>query len=514
MSERTHLLRNVVANYLGPLLNGAVNLVLVTLLVRHLGMLSYGVFVLVTTLLTTIALVDLGLGTAVVKHIAEFRARGDWRGVEQTTRSYLGFATLLGAGVALFFALAARPISIFFQVPATRLEAATIVLRFAGLAFLFLFPQTALNYILQGRQRYDLTNVLTVVVSLARGVLLGGTVLAGGGLVALAAALAGIHFLALGIAVVLYRRAMPEVPLRVGWPERGVLGRLLGFGWATFLADTTTVWIRNLDALLVSRLISVADVSPYAVAAKVPLALTSWVWAGPGATLPWFAELDARDEREKMQRTFLIGMRLLLLVVLPLASLLVALAGPLLAVWVGNAFVPHAILLQIFAVVFLGDSMRGLAVAALYGTGRPRRVFLLCALQFIATLVLIFYCAPLLGLIGVALAVAVPSLLTNWAGLVPSACRALEIRARDFFWQVARSHLLPVVLFWAALYAGARRLPIELGYVLGALIVGGALYVLLYGWLGLSGSERASVVAFARTRWRRLLAAPSAQTPA
>lgn len=504
MSRRSSLLGNVAANYLGPLLNGAVNLVLVAVLVRRLGVADYGVLLLAMTLLTIVALLDLGLGTAVVKHVAEYRAQGYMEALRQTTRNYLGFATLAGVVAALAFLLLARRLAVLFHVPANELEAATIVLRMMGLASLFLFPQVALNYLLQGWQRYDLTNALTVGTSLARGLLLGGVALAGGGLKPLAGVVVGTQALALMGAVWLARGALRELDLRAGWPERQVLKRLLGFGWATFFSDTATVWIRNLDVVLVSSLISVSAVAPYAVAGKVPLALTTWVWAGPGATLPWFAELQARGEREKMQRTFLLGMRLLLLPAIPLGAMLVVFAGPLLTVWVGPAFLPYAGLLQIFAVVFVADALRGLAVMALYGMGRPRSVFWMCAVQFASTLALIFLLAPRFGLLGVALAVALPALVINCTVLVPHACRRLGVGARAFFAQVFGSHLVPAAVFLAALVAVSRQIPVALPAVLASFLLGGVLYLLLYWFLGLKASERLGAWSFLQERLRGL----------
>lgn len=500
MNRRALLLRNVAANYLGPLLSGAINLVLVSLLVRHLGVEGYGVLVLATTLLATLAFFDLGLNVATIKHVAEFHARGEQRALEETTASYLGFATVWGAALAILLVVAARPIAGFFPVPGDLRETAVAVLRLTGLTLFLLFPEVTLSAVLQGRQRYDLTNALRIVVALLRGILLAGTIWLGGGLVALAGMTAVTQLAALVGAVLVYRRSLPEVSLSVAWPRRAAMGRLLGFGWATFLSDLTTVWIRNLDALLVGRLISVGAVSPYAVAAKVPLALTTWFWQGPGVTMPWFAELKARDEREKMQHTLLVGLRLLLIPLVPLGSTLVVMAGPLLAVWVGKLFVPYAILLQVFAVLFVADATRGVAVAALYGVGRPRSVFQMCAFQFVASLALIFYWAPQIHLLGVALAVSLPALLIDWLVLLPHTCQTLEIRARVFFDRTLRSHLLPTLIFWLALWAGASRIPARLDLVLASFLAAGGLYAALYGWLGMSATERAGVLAFARTR--------------
>lgn len=502
MSQRAILLRNVAANYLGPLLSGAVNLVLVTLLVGHLGLERYGVLVLAMTFLAALALFDLGLNLATIRSVAECGARADWSALRETTTSYFGFAIIWGAAFGLLFLLSARPIALFFHVPADLEQAAVAVLRLTGLSLFLLFPQLALSAVIQGRQRYDLTNALTIVVALLRGILIAGTVWLGGGLVALAGVMAAIQFFALLMAVLLYRRALREVPLRFNWPRREVMKRLLSFGWATFLSDLMTVWLRNLDSLLVGRLISVAAVSPYTVAGKVPLALTTWVWQGPGVTFPWFAELKARDEREKMQNTLLIGLRLLLVPLVPLGSTLVVMAGPLLAVWVGKLFLPYAILLQVFAVLFVADGTRGVCVPALYGVGKPASVFRMCLFQFIASLALIFYWASKMQLLGVALAVSLPAILINWVVLLPYTCQTLGIQARDLFSRTLRSHLLPALIFWMMLSAAAPHIPARLVFVLATFLAAGLFYLALYGWLGMSAAERATVLTFARTRLR------------
>ncbi len=87
----------VIFSYVLIVSEAVFSLVLTPYIIRMLGQGEYGVYKLNETITSYLLLLDLGVGHAVVRWIAEYRTKGDKRGIE----GFLGLSTLFYLGVSL-----------------------------------------------------------------------------------------------------------------------------------------------------------------------------------------------------------------------------------------------------------------------------------------------------------------------------------------------------------------------------------------------------------------------------
>ena len=71
------LLRSTLANYVGKFVTLAIGLALTPFMLHQLGATDYALRVLVTSFVAYGTLLDLGVGAALTKYVAELRARGE-----------------------------------------------------------------------------------------------------------------------------------------------------------------------------------------------------------------------------------------------------------------------------------------------------------------------------------------------------------------------------------------------------------------------------------------------------
>src|SRR5688572_7951103 len=83
--EHAHvtLARNVFSRYVLIFVNVAIGLVILPYNVRHLGEAAYGLWMLAASITAYFTILDLGYGGAVVRFVAEFRARRDARALNE-----------------------------------------------------------------------------------------------------------------------------------------------------------------------------------------------------------------------------------------------------------------------------------------------------------------------------------------------------------------------------------------------------------------------------------------------
>src|ERR1041385_9243253 len=94
------LARNVSTRYVLVVINMAIGLLVLPYNVRHLGSAAYGLWMLAASITTYFTMLELGYGTAIVKFVAEFRARRDAEALNEVLSTM--FYVFTGIGVLAF----------------------------------------------------------------------------------------------------------------------------------------------------------------------------------------------------------------------------------------------------------------------------------------------------------------------------------------------------------------------------------------------------------------------------
>ena len=131
------LRRNTVYGALGFAVPTAVLILAYPFVLRHIGAPAMGLYLLSATVSGSLAFLELGVSTAVVKLVAERAAEGDRQGAADAIVTSLAFYGALGAvGLVAFWALA--PVLARWSGVGPGLEPVALVLLLAGLVVLVL----------------------------------------------------------------------------------------------------------------------------------------------------------------------------------------------------------------------------------------------------------------------------------------------------------------------------------------------------------------------------------------
>lgn len=135
-------------------------------IVRELGRDAYGLVVIVSLVAGYLALLDLGLGSAAIKYVAEFHSQGRKdlvRGAIGTTLTVFLLMGLVGVGaivvLATFFVG-----QVFKKIPADLLSTATYVLYVGAGGFLCNMVSGVFSSAIAAVNRFDITNKIGVVI--------------------------------------------------------------------------------------------------------------------------------------------------------------------------------------------------------------------------------------------------------------------------------------------------------------------------------------------------------------
>jgi O-antigen/teichoic acid export membrane protein len=303
--------------------------------------------------------------------------------------------------------------------------------------------------VLKGIQRMDKQNSIEIALSILNVI---GTVIfleAGFGIFGLALNALINSVLAILVSFVTVKRAVPKISL--GWNfDPKLLREMFGYGLKISISQVGSLICFQADKLIVSRVLGLASVSFYEVAARLAMFMRSVPLVMLSALIPATSELGARNDGEKIERTYLIVSKYITIVTIAAISFLLLDAGSIVHLWLGKGFDQSVLLIKVLAIGYGVNILGGAASQIGAGVGRPEFDMHSMILLSIANPVLSFVLAGKFGAAGAAAGTSI--------ALVTAAIYLLFVFHRNYLgtslWGVLESiYVRPIVSAFLAVSA-------------------------------------------------------------
>jgi O-antigen/teichoic acid export membrane protein len=383
-------------------------------------------------------LANFGLGTLLTREVAREPNRwGQYFWNTLVSRLGLSFLALL---VAL---LLAGPLAAPLQI-GPEVGLALILLTLGLLPGAIASTSSAL---FQARERMEVPAAVTVLSTVSRIVLGTGVLLAGWGLVGLALVSLAVNLLNAAVlgGLLLGLIGRPRLSFDLGF-SRG----LLASAWPLMINNFLNSLFFRIDAVLLKPLAGEVALGHYSTAYKFIDGLQIIPSTFVLALFPLLSR-QAHEDRRELAVAFGHGLKVLLMIALPITIGTVLLAEPIIELFAGPAYLPDAALALQVLIWFLPFSfVNGLTQYVLIALNRQRWITLSFFIGAVANALLNLYFISRFGFLGAAAI----TVVSEWILFVP-------------FWIVIRRDLPPIPLLdltWRPLAA--------------ALIMGLAVYVL------------------------------------
>ena len=431
------LARNVLSNWIGIPVSLAYGLIITPIVVRALDKELYGVWSFLNGLLVYSDLLYVGLGSALIKYVAQHRANDNQDSMNRLFSVVTGIYGVLGIVCCGIMIAISTQVPYLFAQPlspeAARAASATCVM--LGVQLLFIFIGSAFSGLISGHDRYDLVNVVGISAIALRFVATPFIVQSGQDplfrLAAMTATVAAIQTLLL--AAIAYR-LIPRLSLRLVRWQRDELLVLYGFGLPSFFIMFAARIVSFSDTTIVGIMLGASSVALYTLPLQLMEYAKTAVGGFTGVLLPRLTALTTRGDAVALRNAFLSTTRIACFLTAWLTATLMAIGPAFLNRWIGHSFgTPVQWVLVFLAVAALGQVLSTHAPLAFYQAMHlvlfPARVLVLEALLNLA---LSIWLAPRLGLTGVALATALPALFMSAIVLPPYICRKLAVPIRTY----------------------------------------------------------------------------------
>jgi O-antigen/teichoic acid export membrane protein len=221
---------------------------------------------------------------------------------------------------------------------------------------------------------------------------------------------------------------------------------VMGFGGKTLLQGAASSGLYQANSILLAFFLGPAALAVFSRHRALVLHLLRFVKQYAQVFVPTSSRFDAQGDRIALQDLLIQTGRYGAYVTIPTALTLIIMGGPLLHVWMGANYRAPWVL----AVLVLGHlpAISQLGVySVLMGMGRHGRpaLFDLCAASVSIALALLFLGPFRLGLLGAALAIALPVAVSGGALMPLYACRLVGLSAWRYQRQIAARPLLTCI---------------------------------------------------------------------
>jgi O-antigen/teichoic acid export membrane protein len=483
------LVRNTILNYTGQLWTVLTTLFLMPYMVAILGPKRFGVWALVLVLVSYLSLLDLGVGAAFVKHIAEYNARQDEMAINGLVSAGVLIYLVLSVVIIALVAIGGGPLLYAFRIPPELLpEARTAFLGAAAVAAL-----SGLCVVFQavtvGLQRMEVSNVITVVASLP--VIIGTVLLLrwGYGLGGLVIAQAAGAVVTAVLSVWAAFWILPRLQVSPRFWHAVEWGRLFSFGAKVQISRLAELASSQADKLLLGYFVGLNPVTFYDLGAKIVRMNKSLSLVLVSAIVPAASELTVSGDQATLRALYRRGSRYLVLLSAP-STIFIVISAPLIVqAWIGPGYEAVTWVIRALAIGHFVHLLTGVGTTIAQGIGQPeyetRYTLVLLVLQTTLGIILI----ARLGLLGALIATPV----------------ALVFSSIYFIVLFHRLMGLPLIhfareVYWPPLAAVGLACPVNwglislLGWRFSAMDRMGALLLLVIGGLVFSGTYAAVVL--------------------
>lgn len=362
---------NSISNYICIALRMGLGLLMFRMLYQSMPKEDFGYWSLLWSLFGYGILLDFGFGFAAMKRVAELSVNQEWGELSKVLSTifylYLGLGLLICGLVILGSGLL---IDLFQITPANEKRFHEIlIIFFCGMGIIFpfgIFPE-----ILIGLQRIALANIIFSAGILGNFIALYFAVQNNWGMKAymVIGLLAG--FLPCLVSAIYAFRSLPHVQIRPKHFSWKMVRGTVQFSIFVYIATVSGILLTKTDQLVLSTALAVSAVALYQAGAKVGEMFSAVAQQLPETFSPAAAHLNAKGDKEFLQKLLINGTRFSVMIATPLYFICAFYMEPILGLVTGDK-IPHQETYWIGQVLLLWGYMTVITQSV------PKRIFMVC----------------------------------------------------------------------------------------------------------------------------------------
>lgn len=438
MSTANLLFKSSAARTIFTIINTVIGFFMFPFVVGKLGDKWYGVLAIVGSLVGYYYLVDLGLSTAVQRFFAAHIARKEIREANEVINTSLFIYCLMSGAICVLTLGIILLMGHFVRDP-VELHVARIVVLFMGCNLAIEFPYKALSGIVVAYLRYDLLEVSRFGVGLLNTGLSILVLKAGYGIIALVV----IAFTTSQISNIFYygwaRYLFKELRFGRQYLKRNRVRELFSYSMWSFMVQMGDNLRLNLDSAIIGWSIRASMVTHYSVGKGLAGYFSTLVARATNILTPVFTKYHAEGNYEEIRSKLLFMSRINAIVSIFGGGWIILVGRSFIARWMGTNYLDAYPVLIAIVVAATAEIIQYPGNNVLYAISKHRFLAWVTLVEGIVNASLCLILVRYLGIVGVALGIAIPLVVSRVIVLPNYVCRNIGLPIGSYYKNLAKT---------------------------------------------------------------------------
>ena len=344
--------RNVIFNGVKLVLLAPLPFVIIPYFLKKLGTSGYGTWAVFLAISGVTSLADVGLATALSKHVAEFHARRDFIGLSRILNT--GFALYLGIDCVLIGVLWFSASFLLRTLFKTSSVSHTQLQQLWHLLLLLIFPNVLsllFSSSVMGMQRMDLTSGISSLNLLLSAGLSIFALSKNWGLYGVLGGYVVAAWIALGMYVFVLHLLLPEIKASLKDCCLSVSKEILTFSVKTYVTQVAVVIHNQIEKLYLAQFVGVVQVGWYDISSDLALKFRGIPSVILSPVMPAASELHALRDQTRLRDLYFRAHKYLAFIGVPFVVYIAFISRQFVSLWVGPLLDILAIPLSVLLIV-------------------------------------------------------------------------------------------------------------------------------------------------------------------
>jgi len=347
------------------------SLLLIPFIVRRLGMDTYGIWVVLSTVSLYFALGNCGILFSYEKYIAQYRATGD----DDSLRRYIAtaFYGSLALGAATFcLSLTGASLVFYLLLKNDSLRGYSSIFLLLMGSVSFSAVSSILTAIPRGMQRFDYAGVISM---LGRTLYIASVVflfMKGFGLLSLVISQYALLLVTSVLSFAAGKRFFKPLSLSPALFDRHMFKTMFSFGLKMQVSVCSVLITQSFDKLIMASFLGMRFVAVYDIGSRLVVFLKDVPAFLYASLTPRTSELHALENRDSLHLIYRDGTKYLSVFCLAVVAFLAPVAPRVLALWMRTAIDPLSVFVfQALIMATMFNAVTGLGTSIGIGIGKP-----------------------------------------------------------------------------------------------------------------------------------------------
>ena len=413
-------------NYISAIVIVGVGFVTTPILTHGLGIVRYGVWALLGSLIPFLELLELGVASTTVAFVSRHLELGEDEKVGASLNTSFLVLSVFGiiafAGVVVFAIFLP---DIVTSIPKPLVGQARFLVLLLAFDMAVSIPMDTFGGALAALQRFDLSNYSLIATVVAQAIAWVVVLWLHGGLIALGVVTVVISLAGQVSRLILVHRLLPWFHLSLRRFDRSLLRMFaMASGWFS-LVEVSEAVVNLSDVLIVGAAAGVRAAAVYAVAQRLGLLPIKIIQPRTYLLFTKAGQLEARQRRAELREATDDAVHFVQYLSIPAAIALGFLAGPAIEVWLGPLYREAAAVIGLLCIAGVIQAWAWTIRMAVCGAGRPKLSALLYGGEAALHVALGIVLASRYGALGMAEGVLISVVLMEAILMLPLTYRQL-----------------------------------------------------------------------------------------